>query len=77
MKIKATKDMWYIIDGEIKHNGKLEKGKTLETILEVKTFETEEEWKAELTKLGLVKEPVEVKGPIDPYKINNKLWQHL
>lgn len=57
MKIKAIKDTWYIIDGEIKHNGKLEKGKTLETILEVKTFETEEEWKAELTKLGLVKDP--------------------
>jgi hypothetical protein len=71
MKIKAIKDMWYIIDGEIKHNGKLEKGKTLETILEVKTFETEEEWKAELKTLGLDKESVEIKGPIDPYKINN------
>jgi len=57
MKIKAIKDTWYIIDGEIKHNGKLAKGKTLETILEVKTFETEEEWKAELTKLGLDKKP--------------------
>jgi len=69
MKIKATKDMWYIIDGEIKHNGKLEQGKTLETILEVKTFETEEEWKAELTKLGLVKDP---KGFEVPEINNNK-----
>jgi hypothetical protein len=67
MKIKATKDMWYIIDGEIKHHGKLEQGKSLETILEVKTFETEEEWKAELEKLGLSKEP---KG-FDLSKINN------
>ena len=67
MKIKATKDMWYIIDGEIKHNGKLEKGKTLETILEVKTFETEEEWKAELTKLGLDKNPMGFEVP----EINN------
>lgn len=67
MKIKATKDMWYIVDGEIKHHGKLEKGKTLETILEVKTFETEEEWKAELEKLGLVKEPKGFELP----KINN------
>ena len=67
MKIKATKDMWYIIDGEIKHNGKLEKGKTLETILEVKTFETEEEWKAELTKLGLDKNPMGLNVP----EINN------
>ena len=57
MKIKATKDMWFIIDGEIKHNGKLAKGKTLETILPFRTFETEEEWKAELEKLGLSIEP--------------------
>lgn len=63
MKIKATKDMWFIIDGVIKHNGKLEKGKTLETISEVKTFETEEEWKAELTKLGLDKESIGFKFP--------------
>ena len=58
MKITAEKDMWFIIDGEIKHNGKLEKGKTLETIQEVKTFETEEEWKAELEALGLDKYPM-------------------
>jgi hypothetical protein len=63
MKIKAIKDTWYIIDGEIKHNGKLAKGKTLETILEVKTFETEEEWKAELTKLGLDKKPLGFENP--------------
>lgn len=55
MKIKATKDMWFIIDGEIKHSGRLEKGKTIETLSEVKTFETEEEWKLELKKLGLDK----------------------
>ena len=69
MKIKAIKDTWYIIDGEIKHNGKLEKGKSLETILPVKTFETEEEWKAELEKLGLSKEP---KGFELPNINNNK-----
>lgn len=67
MKIKATKDMWFIIDGVIKHNGKLEKGKTLETISEVKTFETEEEWKAELKTLGLDKEPMGFEFP----EINN------
>jgi hypothetical protein len=63
MKIKATKDMWFIIDGEIKHNGKLEKGKTLETIQEVKTFETEEEWKAELETLGLNKDKMGFRRP--------------
>ena len=55
MKLNATKDMWFIIDGEIKHSGKLEKGKTIETLSEVITFETEEEWKSELKKLGLDK----------------------
>ena len=69
MKIKATKDMWFIIDGEIKHNGKLAKGKTLETILEVKTFETEQEWKLELKALGLEKEPIEIAAPEFP-KLN-------
>ena len=66
MKIKAIKDMWFIIDGEIKHNGKLEKGKTLETIQEVKTFETEEEWKAELEVLGLNKDRMGIKHPEFP-----------
>jgi len=66
MKIKATKDMWFIIDGEIKHNGKLEKGKTLETIQEVKTFETEEEWKVELETLGLNKDRMGFKHPEFP-----------
>jgi hypothetical protein len=58
MKITADKDMWFIIDGEIKHKGKLEQGKTLETIQEVRTFETEEEWEVELEALGLDKYPM-------------------
>jgi hypothetical protein len=72
MKITATKDMWFIVDGEIKHNGKLEKGRTLETILEVKTFETENDWKAELTKLGLDKDPIGIEQPKFPEINNNK-----
>ncbi len=55
MKITATKDMWFIIDGEIKHSGKIDQGKTLETIQEVRTFETEEECEVELEALGLDK----------------------
>ena len=58
--------MWFIIDGEIKHNGKLEKGKTLETLQEVKTFETEEEWKSELEVLGLGKDKRGFKDPEFP-----------
>ena len=67
MKIKAIKDTWFIIDGEIKHKGKLEKGKSIETILPVRTFETEEEWKTELEKLGLSEKPKGFELP----KINN------
>ena len=56
MKIKATKNTWFIIENEKNHNGLLEKGKTLETLSEVKTFDTEEEWKAELKKRGIADE---------------------
>ena len=63
MKINATKDMWFIIDGEVKHSGKIEIGKTLETLQEVKTFETEEAWKAELEVLGLDKNLMGIKLP--------------
>lgn len=63
MKITATKDMWFIIDGEIKHSGKIDQGKTLETIQEVRTFETEEEWEVELEALGLDKHPMGINLP--------------
>ena len=61
MKIKATKNTWFIIENERNHNGLLEKGRTLETLSEVKTFETEEEWKAELQKRGIDANPIRSK----------------
>lgn len=53
MKIKATKDMWFIIENEKNHYGILGKGGTIETLSEVKTFDTEEELKAELETRGI------------------------
>ena len=53
MKIEATKEMWFITDGEIKHKGKLEEGQWIESLSNIQTFETEEEWNLKVKELGL------------------------
>jgi hypothetical protein len=66
-KFIATEDVWFIVKGEKVHYGKIKTGGTLETKNPIDTYTTEEEWKTELTKLGLVKDSMSFKIP----EINN------